>query len=120
MAGTGFHSFVVNCAPILQFSTTGMTPWQTTLKSTAVWHYRNNPLAICSQILRLTLAIRGTIIFFVAIRITIIFFMTICGQNNCYAMVSITHLTAVFSNLSEIQYQLFDIDSPPVRGALSF
>jgi hypothetical protein len=56
MAGTGFNSVVENRAPVLQFSTAGITPWQTALKFRL-----------------LTVAIRGTINLFVAICDTIFF-----------------------------------------------
>jgi hypothetical protein len=50
MEGTEIQSFVAFRALIPRFAKTGITPWQTAAKGTAVCHNRNNPLAIHSQI----------------------------------------------------------------------
>jgi hypothetical protein len=50
MEGTGIQSFVAFRAQIPRFAKTGITPWQTALKGTALCHNRNNPLAVRSQI----------------------------------------------------------------------
>jgi hypothetical protein len=51
MAGTGFHSFVANRAPIPRFATKGIASWLSALK-----------------FILLIVVIRGEIIFFVIIR----------------------------------------------------
>jgi hypothetical protein len=43
IVGTGFRSVVENRAPVPRFATTAITPWQTALKCTAVYHNKTNP-----------------------------------------------------------------------------
>jgi hypothetical protein len=103
MAGTGFQSFVANRAQIPRFATTGIPPWQSALKFRL-----------------LTVAIRGTNIFVVAIRVTIFFFVAIRGLNTATYHCTRYTFDRGLSQQSEIQYQPFYIDSPPVRGVVSF
>jgi hypothetical protein len=77
MAGTGIHSFAKLCSQMPRIATTGITLWQTALKWTAdclaprsgCQEYMlsgqacGNPLSIL-----LSVAIRSTVILFVAIR----------------------------------------------------
>jgi hypothetical protein len=64
MEGTGIQSFLAFFAQIQRFAKTGITPWQTALKGTAVCHNRNSAL----KFRILAVAICGTNIFFSAIR----------------------------------------------------
>jgi hypothetical protein len=118
MAGTGFLSFVANLTPISWFVTTGIVPWQTALKCTAVRHNRNNPLAIRSQIQ--ILAIHGMIIVFVTIHGTIILFVGNPQYDFFLVAIRGTHLSAVGHNRVKSRSSHLNIDSSSVRCAASF
>jgi hypothetical protein len=93
MAGTGIQSFVAFRVQIPRFATTGITPWQSALKFRL-----------------LAVAIRGTNIFLLAIR----------GLNTANCHNPRYTFERGLPQQSEIQYPPFYIDSPPVRGAVSF
>jgi hypothetical protein len=118
---TGFHSVVANSVPILHFATSGITSWQTALKCNAACHIRNNLYRQSAFKFKLmTVAIRGTIIFFLAICGTIIFFVAIRGLNTAVCHYLWCTFELGLSQQSEIQYQPVYNDSPTVRGATSF
>jgi hypothetical protein len=107
---TGFHSVVANRAPIPRLATTGITPWPTALKCIA---FATKGITHGQSALKfrlLTVAICGTIIFFVTIRClnTVVFhdsrYIFECG----------------LPQQSEIQYQPFNIDSPLVSCIIYF
>jgi hypothetical protein len=88
---------------VLRFATKETTPWQSALKFRL-----------------LTMAIRNIIIFFMAIRSMIIFFVAIRGLNTMVCYGPRYTFERGLPQHSEIQYQPFYIDSPPVHGAASY
>jgi hypothetical protein len=97
-------TLVVIHALIPWFATTGIIPWQTALKWTAVCHNKTNPLL-------LTVAIRATISssWLSAVRLFLL----------GYPQYRYTFEYG-FPLQSEIQYQPIYIDSPPVCGLVYF
>jgi hypothetical protein len=116
MEGTGIQSFVAFHAQIPRFAKTGITPWRTALKGTAlskVPRFATSEITPWQSALKfriLAVVIRGTNIFFLAIRILN---TTVC-HNPWYT------IERGLPQRSEIQYPPFYIDRPHVRGAVSF